>query len=153
MFCFSLMHMQCSLLFVFQVPLLMKLVGQMALLRYLWLKTMHLAAVSWYMFSVYLSGHTVWVTTRHHWAFFDRYFWGRVFTFFVVAAAPYVWTFWMCLKSAEKLTCLKKWKHTAAVSQGHNGKHANILCNCCHAPPCLSNARVGQIKKYFLWNN
>ena len=56
---------------------------------------------------------------------------------------PFEW----CLKSAEKLTCLKKWKHTAAVSQGHNGKHANILCNCCHAPPCLSNTRVGQIKK------
>ena len=31
------MHMQCSLLFVFWVPLLMKHVGQMTLLRYLWL--------------------------------------------------------------------------------------------------------------------
>ena len=35
MFCFSLMHMQCSLLFVFWVPLLMKHVGQMTLLQYL----------------------------------------------------------------------------------------------------------------------
>ena len=36
MFCFSLMHIRCSLLFVFGVPLLMKHVGQMTLLRYLW---------------------------------------------------------------------------------------------------------------------
>ena len=35
MFCFSLMHMQCSLLLVFWVPLLMKHVGQTTLLRYL----------------------------------------------------------------------------------------------------------------------
>ena len=37
MFCFSLIHMQCSLLFVFWVPLLMKHVEQTTLLRYLWL--------------------------------------------------------------------------------------------------------------------
>ena len=35
MFCFSLMNMQCSLLFVFWVPLLMKHLGQTTLLWYL----------------------------------------------------------------------------------------------------------------------